>query len=339
MPEKLGEFGAIYAYVNRLADEAPKVRDAVLNETVKLHSGDSENLRLWKEICTQCEKDIERVYERLGVTFDEQLGESFYHDRLAGVVDDLMNKGIARESEGAAGVFLAGHEAPLLIRKKDGAYLYATTDLATIAYRMERWQPDAILYVVDHRQSLHFEELFATARLWHPEWANVELTHVSFGTVLGRDGKPFKTRSGDTVGLESLLDEGVSRALAIVSQNDDAKPGGPELSPDERQTIAEAVGIGALKYADLSQSRTTDYVFDYDKMLAMNGNTATYLQYAHARIRGIFLKGSGVGVQGSEHQTLRPLDTQTPKIATFASGRAITMHRLLAVSRGASTWC
>jgi arginyl-tRNA synthetase len=147
------------------------------------------------------------------------------------------------------------------------------------------------LYVVDHRQSLHFEHLFATARLWHPDWANVEFKHVSFGTVLGKDGKPFKTRSGDLVGLESLLDEGVSRALAIVSENDDGKPNGPELSPDERKKIAEAVGIGALKYADLSQNRTSDYVFDYDKMLAMSGNTATYMQYAHARIRGIFIKG------------------------------------------------
>ena len=156
---------------------------------------------------------------------------------------------------------------------------------------MEQWHPDAILYVVDHRQSHHFDQLFATARLWHPDWANVEFKHVSFGTVLGKDGKPFKTRSGDTVGLESLLDEGVSRALKIVSENDDAKPNGPELSPDERKKIAEAVGIGALKYADLSQNRTSDYVFDYDKMLAMNGNTATYMQYAHARIRGIFIKG------------------------------------------------
>src|SRR5262249_48130269 len=222
---------------------------------------------------------------------DEQHGESFYHSRLAAVVEDLVNRGIASKSEGAIGVFLDGYKTPFLIRKQDGAFLYATSDLATIQYRMEAWHPDAILYVVDHRQSLHFEQLFATARLWKPEYASVEFKHVSFGTVLGNDGKPFKTRSGDTVGLDSLLDEGVSRALAIVSANDDAKPNGPELSTEERQKVAEAVGIGALKYADLSQSRTTDYVFDYDKMLAMNGNTATYMQYAHARVRGIFIKG------------------------------------------------
>jgi arginyl-tRNA synthetase len=289
--EKLGEFGALYAHVNRLADEDPFVRDAVLATTAKLHRRDPEFVGLWNEIRAQSEKDIDRVYKRLEVHFDEQLGESFYHDRLANVVEELIKAGHAQETEKAIGVFLKGHEAPFLIRKFDGAFLYATTDLATIQYRMETWHPDAILYVVDHRQSLHFEQLFATARLWHPEWAKVEFKHISFGTVLGKDGKPFKTRSGDTVGLESLLEEGVSRALAIVSANDDAKPNGPELSADERKKIAEAVGIGALKYADLSQNRTSDYVFDYEKMLAMNGNTATYMQYAHARIRGIFIKG------------------------------------------------
>jgi arginyl-tRNA synthetase len=155
---------------------------------------------------------------------------------------------------------------------------------------METWRPDAILYVVDHRQSLHFQQLFAAARLLGYE--NVELQHVSFGTVLGDDNRPFKTRSGDTVGLESLLDEAVRRALEIVSAGDDAKPDGPELSPERRREIAETVGIAALKYADLSQNRTSDYVFSYDKMLAMTGNTATYMQYAYARVRSIFARGN-----------------------------------------------
>ncbi|HEY2762319.1 MAG TPA: arginine--tRNA ligase, partial [Pirellulales bacterium] len=284
-------YGAIYALVNKRAEEDPSIRASCLVETLKLHTGDVENIRLWKEIIQQCQTDIEKIYKRLHVHFDEQLGESFYHDRLAAVVENLSSKKIACKSDGAIAVFLTGHETPFLIRKQDGAFLYATTDLATIQYRMETWHPDAILYVVDHRQSHHFDQLFATARLWDPKYARVEFKHVSFGTVLGKDGKPFKTRSGDTIGLESLLDEGVSRALAIVSENDEAKPNGPELSADERKKIAEAVGIGALKYADLSQNRTSDYVFDYDKMLAMNGNTATYMQYAHARIRGIFIKG------------------------------------------------
>ena len=177
----------------------------------------------------------------------------------------------------------------MIVRKQDGAFLYATTDLATIRYRMDRWKPDAVLYVVDHRQSLHFQQLFAVAGLLG--YDKVEFQHVSFGTVLGEDGRPFRTREGDTVGLESLLDEAVSRAAEIVAAGDDAKPDGPELSPADRARIAETVGIAALKYADLSQNRTSDYVFSYDKMLAMNGNTATYMQYAYARVRSIFARG------------------------------------------------
>jgi len=267
----------------------PDIGRDVLAETARLHDGDPDNLRLWKEFMPPCLVAIDKIYRRLGVRFDETLGESFYHDRLAPVVEDLQQRGIARESEGAVCVFLDGHETPLVIRKQDGAFLYATTDLATIQYRAERWKPDAILYVVDHRQSLHFQQLFATAKLWG--YRDLELEHVSFGTVLGDDGRPFKTRSGDTVGLEGLLDEAVRRALAIVSSTDDAKPEGPEMPDARRREVAEAVGIGALKYADLSQNRTSDYVFSYDKMLAMNGNTATYMQYAYARVLSIFAKG------------------------------------------------
>ncbi len=270
----------------------PAIGSKVLEETAKLHTGDPENLALWKRFLPPCVADVDRIYRRLGVAFDETLGESFYHSMLPGVVQDLLESKIARRSEGAVGVFFDDQPEwpPLLIQKQDGAFLYATTDLATIKYRLERWQPDAILYVVDHRQSLHFEQLFKTARQWRG-LENVELAHVSFGTVLGDDGRPFKTRSGDTVGLWGLLDEAVARALAVVSANDDDKASGPELSPEQRQKVAEAVGIGAIKYADLSQNRTSDYVFSYDKMLAMNGNTAAYMQYAHARVRSIFARG------------------------------------------------
>lgn len=269
----------------------------VLAETARLHDGDPENRRIWQEILPLCRQAIDAIYRRLGVAFDYTLGESFYHDRLAGLVEELLARGIARYSDQAVCIFLDGFDAPMIVRKQDGAYLYATTDLATLRYRMETWQPHAILYVVDHRQSLHFEQLFAAARLMG--YRDVELVHVSFGTVLGKDGRPFKTRAGDTVGLESLLDEAVRRAEAIVAANDDAKPDGPELSPGERRRIAEVVGIGALKYADLSQNRTSDYEFDYDKMLAMHGNTATYMQYAYARVRSIFRK------QGIDAQELR----------------------------------
>jgi arginyl-tRNA synthetase len=272
-----------------LAAEHRDIGSAVLAETAKLHAGDEENRRLWREFLPHCEDEIERVYGRLGVSFDQTLGESFYQDRLGPLVDELMARGIARESDGAICIFVEGQPVPMIVRKQDGAFLYATTDLATLQYRMETWKPDAILYVVDHRQSLHFKQLFAAARLLG--YGDVELEHVSFGTVLGEDGRPFRTRAGDTVGLEGLLDEAVRRAGQIVSANDDAKPAGPELLPDERKRVAETVGIAAIKYADLSQNRTSDYVFSYDKMLAMNGNTATYMQYAYARVRSIFAKG------------------------------------------------
>jgi arginyl-tRNA synthetase len=266
-----------------------EIAQAVLAETAKLHAGDPENRRLWQEFMPYCLEEIERIYRRLDVCFDYTLGESSYNDMLPEVVEDLLRRGIARTSDGAVCVFLEGEPAPMIVRKQDGAFLYATTDLATIRYRLQRWRPDAILYVVDHRQGLHFRQLFAAARKCG--CGDVELAHVSFGTVLGNDGRPFRTREGDTVGLEGLLDEAVRRAAAIVAANDDAKPDGPELSPADRARVAESVGIAALKYADLAQNRSSDYVFSYDKMLAMNGNTATYMQYAYARVRSIFAKG------------------------------------------------
>ena len=284
------ELARLYRLVRKLTDEKPELHEAVLAETAKLHAGDPENRKLWAEFLPHCNDEIERIYKRLGVTFDYTLGESFYEDQLPGMVEDLQRRGLARESDGAICVFLDGIETPMIVRKKDGAFLYGTTDLATIRYRVETWRPDAILYVVDHRQSLHFKQLFAAARLLG--YKDVELRHVSFGTVLGDDGRPFKTRSGDTVGLEGLLDEAVRRALEIVAANDDAKPDGCELSNEQRQQVAERVGIAALKYADLSQNRTSDYVFSYDKMLAMTGNTATYMQYAYARVRSIFSRGN-----------------------------------------------
>lgn len=259
----------------------------VLLETARLHSGDPTNVELWRRFLPACLADIEVIYKRLGVTFDHTLGESFYQDRLRGVVKELADTGLAKESDGAICVFVEGHDVPMIVQKQDGAFLYATTDLATIQFRMGRWQPDAILYVVDHRQSLHFEQLFAVARMW--KYRDVELQHVAFGTVLGDDGRPFKTRSGQSVGLAGLLDEAVKRALVIVSQNDDARPQ-PLLSPEERSRVAERIAIGAIKYADLAHNRTSDYVFSYDKMLAMTGNTATYMQYSYARVRSIFGK-------------------------------------------------
>jgi len=300
----------------QLSAQHPQINAAVLAETAKLHAGDSENRRLWKEFLPYCEDEIERMYRRLHVSFDYTLGESFYQDRLAGVVDELLRRGIARESDGAICIFFDEHETPMIVRKKDGAFLYGTTDLATICYRMKTWRPNAILYVVDHRQSLHFQQLFTAARLL--DYKDVELQHISFGTVLGDDGRPFKTRSGDTVGLEGLLDEAVRRALEIVATSDDAKPDGPELSDEQRRRIAETVGIAALKYADLTQNRTSDYVFSYDKMLAMTGNTATYMQYAYARVRSIFARGK------VDAEALRT--SGAPILLTAPAERALAME-------------
>ena len=280
-----------------LAAAHETIGSAVLAETAALHAGNAANKALWDQFLPACLAEIDATYERLGVTFDHALGESFYHDRLQGVVEALTNAGLVKESDGAKCVFLEGHKAPFIIQKQDGAFLYATTDLATVQYRREAWKPDAIIYVVDHRQSLHFEQLFETLRLWAKKnngknggFDNVELQHVSFGTVLGEDGKPYKTRSGSAVGLTGLLDEAVERAHKIVCDNDDARDE-PQLSTDERKQVAQRIGIGAIKYADLAHNRTSDYVFSYDKMLAMNGNTATYMQYSYARVRSIFGKG------------------------------------------------
>jgi arginyl-tRNA synthetase len=286
--------------MRELAVEHADIGERVLRETVLLHSGDPTNVELWRQFLPACLLEIDIVYKRLGVKFDHTLGESIYQDRLRGVVKDLGEKGIARESDGAICVFLDGYDVPMIVQKQDGAFLYATTDLATIQYRMNAWQPDAMLYVVDHRQSLHFQQLFTTARLWG--FRDVELEHVGFGTVLGEDGRPFKTRSGTSVGLAGLLDEAVDRAYAIVSQNDSARPE-PLLSEQDRRAVAERIGIGAIKYADLAHNRTSDYVFSYDKMLAMTGNTATYMQYSYARVRSIFAK-AGVSAPSASSRVI-----------------------------------
>ena len=259
------------------------VEEAARAETAKLHAGDAENHALWNQFMPHCLQALRKIYDRLGVRFDVELGESFYDPMLAAVVEDVSARGIAEESEGAIVVFTAETPAPFIIRKRDGAFNYGTTDLATIKYRAETWNPQQILYVVDHRQGDHFRQLFAVARRWG--YDQLDLEHVAFGTILGADRRPFKTREGDAVGLESLLDEAVSEARKVVDANS------PDLDQEARARVAEVVGLGAIKYADLSQNRLSDYVFDWQKMLAMNGNTATYLQYAYARIQSIFSKG------------------------------------------------
>lgn len=267
------------------AQQHVDVDEAVLGETAKLHAGDAVNLALWEQFLPHCKDEINRVYDRLNVDFDHTLGESFYHPMLSGVVDDLKEKGLASISDGAVCVFLDQFDAPMIVQKKDGAFLYATTDLATLDYRRKTFDPSEIIYVVDTRQSEHFEKLFAVAgRLG---LSDIKLVHVNFGTVLGEDGKPMKTRSGSLIGLESLLDDAVDRAREVVCNPERLKNFDPPMDAAEQENIAETVGIGAIKFADLGHHRTSDYRFDLDKMVALEGNTSAYVQYSYARTQNI----------------------------------------------------
>jgi len=276
-------------HLSSRAGEHPDIAQAARRETARLHAGDAENHTLWDEFLPQCRTALEAVYNRLDIAFDITLGESHYQPMLANVVSSLEQKQLAQESDGAVCIFIDDNEAPFIIRKSDGAYTYATTDLATIQYRVEELQADVILYVVDSRQAEHFRLLFETARLWG--YDKTDFRHVSFGTVMGDDRRPFKTRSGDNVGLESLVEEAVERARQIVDQTSEDRPAA-DLDTLARARIADIVGIGGIKYADLRHNRDSDYVFSWDKMLATTGDTAAYIQYAHARICGIFRKGA-----------------------------------------------
>jgi arginyl-tRNA synthetase len=275
-----------YTYYKSGDEAAALVRD----ELVKLQDGEPENTRIWTRITEVSKASFDKIYSRLGINFDLTLGESFYRDRVERVYKELAECNLATESEGALVVFHPEHKRfatqPFIIRKADGASNYATTDLATILYRVEELGASEIIYVVDSRQSDHFEQLFLTVQKWFGAkgYRMPVLKHVSFGTVLGDNGKPFKTKEGGTVKLRDLLDEAVQRSFALVNE----KSGDlPEL---ERRAIAEAVGVGSVRYADLSQNRTSDYVFSWDKMLSLDGNTAPYLMYAVARINSIFRK-------------------------------------------------
>ena len=290
--DAIAEMERLYKLVNAAAEADPKVLDEARQELVKLQRGDAENLRIWREMIALSQVQFDTIYARLGAHFDFTLGESFYNPRLQALVAELIKKGLARESEGAMVVFFEGipqlSKHPALIQKSDGAFNYTTTDLATLQHRLETWHPHEIIYVTDARQQLHFQQLFAIFQRWHPE-AAVKLAHVWFGSILGEDGKPFKTRSGETIRLADLLDEAEARAFEVVSSLSG------ELPESERKEIARVVGLGAIKYADLLPNRQSDYVFSWDKMLALNGNSAPYLQYAYARTRSVFRKASQSG--------------------------------------------
>ena len=279
----LAEIVRIYKETNERATSDPQFREACRQELVKLQAGDKENIDIWNECVALSMQDFEHVYKLLDVHYDLQCGESFYHDCLPSVVERVLKSGIAEISEGAVVVFFRDNpelaDKPLIIRKRDGGFNYATTDVATIDYRVNDLKANAIWYVVGAPQTLHFKQIFEIVRR---EGYKADLRHIIFGSILGEDRKLMKTRSGENVPLRDLLEEACKRARKIIEEKN------PQLSEDEKTDIAKKIGIGAVKYADLSQYRMTDYIFSWEKMLALHGNTAPYLQNAYVRIRSIF---------------------------------------------------
>lgn len=286
----LQELEALYKQGTAWTKEDPSALDEARKELVKLQEGDKENKFLWEKINKLSYEAFQELYTLFNVQFDAVLGESFYCDKVDRVYKELREVGLSEDSQGALVVFHPEHprfaKQPFIIRKSDGATNYATTDLATALYRTEHFKADEIINVTDGRQQDHFEQLRLTVDKWFKAkgYRSVPMVHVWFGTILGEDGKAIKTRTGDPIKLKQLVAEAIERAYAIVKQKS------PEFPEDEKQSIAAKVGIGAIRYADLSQNRTMDYVFSWDKMLSFDGNTSPYMLYAVARIHSIFRK-------------------------------------------------
>ena len=283
--DPLAEIVRIYRETNERATRDPQVREACRQELVRLQAGDRENIDIWNECVAFSMQDFEHVYTLLDVHYDIQCGESFYNDRLPAVVERLLKSGIGEISEGAVVVFFRDQpelaNKPCIVRKRDGGYNYATTDLATVDYRVNDLKADTVWYVVGAPQSLHFKQIFEIARR---EGYSADFRHITFGSILGEDRKLMKTRSGENVPLRGLLEEACKRARKIIEEKN------PDLSEADKTDIAHKIGIGAVKYFDLSQYRMTDYIFSWEKMLSLQGNTAPYLQNAYVRIRSIFRK-------------------------------------------------
>ncbi len=297
IPVKIDDIEEFYREAKVLFDTDEAFANRSRTAIAELHSGDEWWLDRWQKIVDESREHYQPIYDMLSVDLhkENERGESFYADKLADVVENLEKPGLAKESDGAICVFPEGFKnkegdaLPFIIQKSDGAYLYATTDLAALRYRIDELGAEKIIYVTDSRQKLHFEMLFAVGKM--AGWTkNTTLSHVMFGSVQGEDGKPLKTRTGENIKLKELLAEAIRRAKAVVEQKN------PGLSEGQKAEIAEAVGIGAVKYADYSNNRISDYIFSYDKMLAMEGNTAPYMQYAYARIKSIERKAEEKGV-------------------------------------------
>ena len=275
------EMTKLYIQFHKEAETNKDLKEMARNETKKLQDKDSENIKIWKFLVRESLKDFKKIYKILNIKFDHTLGESFYDEMLAGIVKESLDKKIAVKSEGAIVVNLDKYNlTPLLIKKTDGAYLYSTSDLATIKYRKEKFKPDEILYVVANEQAFYFQQLFASAELFGLS-SNIELKHLKFGMVLGETGKKFSTRKGETVELNELINKAIKLSQKTVEEKN------PKLSKKEKKKIAKVVGLGAIKYNDLSQNRMTEITFNWDKMLSFEGNSAPYLQYTYARIKSL----------------------------------------------------
>ena len=325
--DPIHELVSVYKAVNAAAKADEAVLEVCKGELVKLQQGDAENLGIWKECVRLTLEQLEKVYGALDIKFDHYLGESFYNDALAPLVAEMLNQGIATISEGATVVFSDGSvkpendpflirdkdewkPAPCIIRKGDGGFLYATTDLATIDYRVKEWQADEIWYVVGAPQQLHFRQVFAAAQR---RGVTTKMIHIAFGSILGPDGKMFKTRSGETVGLLEVIDEAIERSRAAADEKEQG------LSDAEKEEIARIIGGGAVKYAELSQNRLTDYKFSWDKMLSLQGNTAPYLINAYVRTRAIFRKLDGAVTLTEDLALTEPAERALAmKLAQFA---------------------
>jgi arginyl-tRNA synthetase len=309
--EPIEELERIYKLAHDATPDGSPALEEARRELVKLQQGDPENVALWQKFSDVSLATFQQIYDRLGITFDHHLGESFYNDKVERIYRELTECKLAETSEGALVVFHPEHPRfktqPFIVRKADGASNYASTDLATALYRTEHFQADGIVILTDFRQADHFEQLFLTVRKWFGASGRrvPELHHVAFGAVTGEDGKALKTRSGDVIKLKALLDEAVDRAYAIVQEKN------PDLPEAERREIARVVGLGAVKYADLSQNRSSNYLFSWDKMLALDGNTAPYLLYAVARIHSIFRRAGATPAALTATADATPPETAT----------------------------
>lgn len=308
----VAELERIYVEFDKRAEENPALEDMARAELKKLQDGEEENIKLWKQFVLVSLEEYQRLYTRMDIQFDTYHGESFFHERMPAMLDLLKEKGLAQESEGALVVFFDEKEGihPCIVQKKDGAFLYATSDLACIKFKLDTYKVNRLVYVTDDRQQAHFKQVFRIAEMLG--W-NARPEHIIFGVMKFQDGV-FSSRKGNVIRLEDLLDESVTRARAIIEEKN------PALPDDEKGKIAEAVGVGAIKYADLSQNRLSQVIFEWDKALSFDGNTAPYLQYTYARIQSIKRKAADQGKalnEGAEILLSSPVERSLASLITL----------------------